>query len=167
MKERLIIISDLWGKQNSQWLAHYTNILETRFDVVFYDSCTLGNVLFDHNDQEQLHQQFIHGGIDYAVQSLIEKEKNPIHMLAFSVGGVIAWQYGYRTENIQSLFCISSTRLRKEVKRPSGNIKLYFGATDEYRPNQKWIADMAIEVKILPNKGHQVYRESIFAEALS
>lgn len=64
MKERIIIISDLWGRKKSEWLINYTQILETEFDIMFYDSCELGQIDVAIYTQENLHKQFIGGGIE-------------------------------------------------------------------------------------------------------
>ena len=167
MKERLIIISDLWGKEKAEWLTNYTRILETKFEVVFYDSCEIGKVDKYDYKQDYLHRQFVNGGIDLAVENLIEKEKSPIDILGFSVGGVIALKFGLRTDNVKSLTSVSSTRLRKETKRPKGEIELYFGENDEHKPTTEWMENMQLEFQVLPNKGHKVYSEIEFAKNLS
>lgn len=167
MKERLIIISDLWGKEKAEWLTNYTEILKTKFDLKFYDSCEIGKVDKSNYVQDSLHNQFVNGGIELAVEKLIEQEKNPVNILAFSIGGVIAWNFGLKTDNIKSLLCISSTRLRKETRRPKGRITLYFGENDEYQPSPEWIEYMQVAFNVLPNKSHQVYREMKLAKDLS
>ncbi|MBD0404515.1 alpha/beta hydrolase [Flammeovirga sp. EKP202] len=167
MKDRLIILSDLWGKEKADWLTDYTRFLEPEFDVVFYDTCTIGQVDKSDYSQDHLHQQFLNGGIDLAVEYLVEKEQTPIDILAFSIGGAIAWKFGLKTGNIKSLTSISSTRLRKETKRPKGKIELYFGEKDEHRPSIEWMENMQLEFTILPNKSHEIYREAEFARNLS
>ncbi|MEM6298266.1 MAG: alpha/beta hydrolase [Bacteroidota bacterium] len=167
MRKRLIIISDLWGWEKSDWLIYYTQGLEKKFDITLYDSCQIGKVDTSDYAQDYLHKQFVHSGIDLAVDHLVEKEKHPVNILAFSVGGVIAWKYGLRTGNLLSLYCISSTRLRKEVKKPKGEIKLFFGANDPYKPPLKWLEGRKLKATIIPNKGHEVYREAEFANNLS
>lgn len=167
MKERLIIISDLWGNEKADWLTNYILILETKFEVVFYDSCEIGKVEKSDSKQENRHRQFVNGGIDIAVENLIEKEKSPIDILAFSVGGVIAWKYGLRTGNIKSLTSVSSTRLRKETKRPKGEIELYFGENDKHQPTTEWMENMQVEFHLVHNKYHKVYCEIEFAINLS
>ncbi len=167
MKERLLIISDLWGVKKSQWLIHYTQILETKFEPIWYDSCSLGNLDTSTYTQENLHTQFVDGGIEIAVEELIKNEKNPVHILAFSIGGVIAWNFGLRTNTIKSLTCISSTRLRKETKKPKGKITLYFGEKDKHAPPTAWLENMQLASKIVPNKTHEMYQETEFAIHLS
>lgn len=167
MKERLIIISDLWGEGNAEWLIHYTDLLARTFALTFYDSCELGAIDTFNYTQDSLHQQFIHGGITSAVEQLAEREPNPVPILAFSVGGVIAWKFGLKTDNMTALFSVSSTRLRKETLRPNGHIALYFGEQDPYQPTAPWVEQMQLEYQVLPNKGHQVYRETAFAKRLS
>ncbi|MBL4708178.1 MAG: alpha/beta hydrolase [Flavobacteriales bacterium] len=167
MKEKLIIISDLWGREKSKWLINYTQILETKFDIMFYGSCEIGGIDKSDYIQNSLHRQFVNGGIDMAVEKLIELEKNSVNILAFSVGGVIAWKFGLKSDNIKSLICVSSARLRKVTKRPKGKIELYFGENDEYKPKMEWLESMNLKFNILPDKGHQVYSEPEFAKEIS
>lgn len=167
MKERLIIISDLWGREKSEWVINYTRILETKFNIVFYDSCELGQTDVLNYSQEILHKQFINGGIEKAIDKLIEKENHKVNILAFSIGGTLAWKFRLRSDNIKSLVCVSSTRLRNETERPIGNLELYFGKNDEYKPSVEWFENMRLEYEIIPDKGHQFYCETQFAEELS
>lgn len=167
MKERLIIISDLWGRKKSEWLINYTQILKTKFNIAFYDSCELGQVDTSHYTQENLHKQFVNGGIEEATDKLIAYEKQKVNILAFSIGGTIAWNFGLKSGNINSLICVSSTRLRYETKRPDGNLALYFGENDQYKPTIEWFENMNLEYEVFSNKGHQVYCESQFAKVLS
>lgn len=167
MKERLIIISDLWGREKSEWLINYTRILEVKFDIEFYDSCELGEIDKTAYSRTNLHKQFVEGGIEKAVNKLIAIEKHTVNILAFSIGGTIAWKYGIRSRKINSLICVSSTRLRKETERPSGRLKLYFGENDEFKPEIAWLEKMELDYKILLDKEHQVYCEPEFAKQLS
>lgn len=167
MKEKLIIISDLWGKEKAEWLTNYTKILKTTFNITYYDSCELGNIDKTVYHEENLHKQFVNGGIENAVDTLIKLEKQPIHILAFSIGGTIAWKYGMISKNIISLTCISSSRLRKETKKPEGKLFLYFGENDKFKPPKKWFEILKIAYEILPNKEHLMYCEPNFAEQLS
>jgi hypothetical protein len=52
MKPRLIILSDLWGKEKSEWVKGYIEILESEFDIKFYDCCELGEV--DKGDYSEI-----------------------------------------------------------------------------------------------------------------
>lgn len=90
-----------------------------------------------------------------------------MNILAFRIGGTIAWNFGLKTDNIKSLVCVSSTRLRNETERPKGNLELYFGKNDEYKPTVEWFENMELEYEILSDKGHQVYCETQFAKNLS
>ena len=138
MKERILIISDLWGREKAESLVNYTRILEKVFDVVFYDSYELGQIDVSNFTQENVHRQFVGGGIENAIETLVKSEKQKVNILAFSIGGTIAWNFGLKTDNINSLVCISSTRLRNETERPKGDVELYFGKNDEYRPTVEW-----------------------------
>jgi hypothetical protein len=164
MRKRLIILSDLWGKEKSEWLINYTQILGEYFDITFYDSCELGAIDKSDYSENHLHKQFISGGIEKAVESLILIEKEKATILAFSIGGTIAWQFGLKSEKIDRLFCVSSTRLRHEKLRPKGAITLYFGSKDNYKPDINWLDRMKLNSHILDNKEHQFYREPEDAE---
>lgn len=166
MKERLIIISDLWGREKSQWSINYSRILETKFEVELYDSCELGQIDKSDYTQESLHKQFVDGGIEKAVENLLDYEKNKVNILAFSIGGTIAWKFGLKSDNLNTLVCVSSTRLRKETEKPESNIKLYFGENDEYKPTEEWFENMKLEYEIFIDKGHQVYCETEFTKQL-
>ncbi len=167
MKEKLIIISDLWGTEKSEWVINYTQILKAKFEIKFYDSCELGKIDKSVYNQDHLHKQFINGGIKTAVDKLLELEKHPINILAFSIGGTIAWKFGIKHKKIKTLTCVSSTRLRKETQRPNGRLQLYFGEKDEFKPKNEWFDNMKLEYEILPNKKHLVYSEPKFAVQLS
>jgi len=167
MRKRLIILSDLWGREKSDWLINYTQILETNFDIEYYDSCELAEINKSDYTQENLHRQFVNGGIEKAVEKLIEIEKDTVTILAFSIGGVIAWKLGIKSDKIDSLVCVSSTRLRNETNRPKGKITLYFGNNDEFKPGTEWFHNMKLNYEILSEKGHQIYVERQFAEQLS
>lgn len=167
MKKRLIILSDLWGREKSEWLINYTQILKTHFDIKYYDCCELGKIDKSDYTERKLHEQFINGGIERAVKTLIEIEKEKINILAFSIGGAIAWKYGVKSNKIDSLICISSTRLRYETIKPKGKITLYFAHNDAYKPQKEWLDSMLLQYDILKDKEHSFYREREFAEELS
>ncbi|WP_010183051.1 alpha/beta hydrolase [Aquimarina agarilytica] len=167
MKEKLIIISDLWGTEKTEWIINYTKILKTKFDITFYNSCELGKIDKSNYNQNSLHRQFITGGIEIAVDRLAILEKHPITILAFSIGGTIAWKFGIKSKKIKTLICVSSTRLRKETERPNGKLALYFGEKDEFKPTTEWLSTMALEYKIISNKGHLLYHEPKFAKLVS
>ena len=166
MKKRLIILSDLWGSGKSEWLINYTQILKAYFDIQYYDCCELGGVSKTYNNEEDLHKQFVNNGIDRAVKKLIELEKESVNILAFSVGGTIAWKFGIKSDKINSLICVSSTRLRYETIRPKGEITLFYGNNDVFKPEIEWLDDMELNYDVLIDKEHQVYTNSEFAKQL-
>ncbi len=167
MKPKLIILSDLWGKKKSDWIDYYIKELQDCFALQYYDCCELGRLDISTYTEKNLHKQFTNGGIDRAVQNLLTLEKEKIHILAFSIGGVIGWKLAIKNQNILSLHAISSTRLRYETNKPKTKIKLYFGENDEYAPKNKWFDLMNINANIEKGKGHQLYIEPEFALQLS
>ena len=163
MKQRLIILSDLWGLKNTDWITNYTSNLETHFNIKFYDCCELGLVNNKNNTEQNIHSQFINGGIDRAVHNLLKKETNPIHILAFSIGGTIAWNSGLSDLKIDNLFAVSATRLRYENEKPNCMVTLKFGELDQNKPSEQWHSNFNINEDIIPNKNHNLYMNSRFA----
>lgn len=159
MKPRLIILSDLWGKEKSNWVTGYVELLEDKFEIQYYDCCELGGIDKTNYTEESLHSQFINGGIEKAAENLLKAEKNQIDILAFSIGGIISWKAALKGLNVRSLFAVSSTRLRYEVEIPNGTIKLYYGENDNNKPNNDWFEKDSIVFEIIKNKEHDFYTE--------
>ena len=44
MKPKLIILSDLWGKEKSNWVSDYVELLKNKFEIQYYDCCDLGGI---------------------------------------------------------------------------------------------------------------------------
>jgi dienelactone hydrolase len=171
MKPRLIILSDLWGKEKSDWVVGYVELLKDKFDIQYYDSCDLGEIDKINYNEESIHSQFVNGGIEKAVECLLKREKNGIDILAFSIGGTIAWKAALKGLNVRNLFAVSSTRLRYENEIPNGKIKLYYGENDSNIPSDNWLKKHSIDFEIIKNKEHDFYTEkefptSIFEEIL-
>ena len=163
MKQKLILLSDLWGKQKSAWVNNYIELLSPKFDVVFYDSCDLGEIDLVDYSEKSIHEQFVNGGIDTAVTNLLEKEKGKVSVLSFSIGGTIAWKAGLKGLKIANFFAVSSTRLRNEIAKPNCAIYLCFGSLDNYRPEIDWFKKLSITgFTIHKNEGHNLYTSSEF-----
>ncbi|MGV8945504.1 MAG: alpha/beta hydrolase [Lutibacter sp.] len=164
--QKIILLSDLWGKEKSDWITYYTTVLEKYFNVKYYDSCDLGNI--DKSDylEEKLHNQFVNGGISRAVESILQKEKEPITVIGFSIGGLIAWKACLSGLKVQNLFAISSTRLRYETLKPSGKIELFYGEVDAYKPDSNWFHKMKIKENLYKNEDHEFYRKEEIAKEI-
>jgi pimeloyl-ACP methyl ester carboxylesterase len=162
MKPRLIILSDLWGKEKSDWVSAYVELLKDKFEIQYYDCCELGGIDKTNYNEENLHSQFVNGGIEKAVENLLKTEKNQIDVLAFSIGGTIAWKAALKGLNVRSFFAVSSTRLRYEDEIPNGVIKLYYGENDNNKPSENWFEKLSIDFEIIKNKEHSFYIEKDF-----
>ena len=165
-KERLIILSDLWGAEKADWIEYYTSVFENIFEVKFYDSCVLGDVSKEEYSEEKLHHQFVNGGIEKAVENLLKKEKENITILGFSIGGTIAWKAGNSGLKMQNLFAISSTRLRYETQKPCAKTELIYGEDDAYKPKKEWFEKLEINMNFLAHENHQFYKKKEIAEVI-
>ena len=163
-KQRLILISDLWGIENSGWIDFYISILNQYFEVVYYDSCELGDIDTSDYTAENLHYQFLNGGISKAVENLLQIEKQPTIILGFSIGGFIAWKACLSFLSIQNLYAISSTRLRYENEKPIVNIELFYGENDPYKPSSDWFEHLDIKQQLYLNETHDFYKNKNVAE---
>jgi len=162
MKPRLIILSDLFGKERSSWIASYIELLSPNFEIQYYDCCELGGIDKTIYTEENLHNQFVVGGVERAVNALLKKEKKEVTVLAFSIGGTIAWKAGLKGLKVERLIAISSTRLRYETQVLNCKVELYFGEQDNYKPDDSWFANCQIVPEINKNKSHLVYVEKDF-----
>lgn len=166
MKPKLIILSDLWGLKNGDWMKEYVAILECNFEIVVYDSCLLGEIDATNYYEVKLHEQFVNGGIERAVANLLISEKEKINILAFSVGGTIAWKAALKGLNVENLFAVSSTRLRYENEIPNSTIKLYFGENDNNKPTDDWFGKISVDFEIIKNREHHFYTEMDFITSI-
>lgn len=158
-KPKLLILSDLFGGQHPAWINYYKNALRAKFEIQYYDTPELANINVSSLTETDIHNQFLNGGIDKAVESLLKLETDKVIVLGFSIGGTIAWKASLQGLKTTHLFAVSSTRLRYEAKAPGCKIKLYFGGNDPNKPNSKWFLDLNVTNEILQNQGHQLYLE--------
>lgn len=163
-KPKLILLTDLWGLENSEWLQKYMVVLEDRFKVNVYDSRHLAEIATNGLTVAEIHGEFLNGGIEKAVSKLIDLERKPVFVLAFSIGGTIAWKAALKGLPILKLWAISSTRLRKEYQKPPCEMELYFGEMDMNRPMDEWFETMEVYPSILRGKDHELYKEEGFID---
>ncbi|WP_430410121.1 alpha/beta hydrolase [Kordia sp.] len=164
MKPRLIILSDLWGKQKSAWIQFYIEKLSPVFNIQYYDCCELGKIETSTYTQEHLHQQFVSFGIENAVKQLLQLEKNSIHVLSFSIGGIIAWKAALLGLPLLSLNTISATRLRHETSILKIPVQLYFGMNDAHKPSDNWCNQFSSEnITHFDDESHEMYRKEKIA----
>lgn len=127
------------------------------FQIRYYDCCVLGDICQNELSEENLHRQFVNGGIDVAVRNLLLNESDALIILGFSIGGTIAWKACLSGLKAQYLFAVSSTRLRHETERPSMKIELLYGNNDYFKPDIHWFGQMKIEQSYYDNEGHDCY----------
>ncbi|PXY41514.1 alpha/beta hydrolase [Flavobacterium cheongpyeongense] len=157
MKPRLLILSDVFGGKNPEWVKLYIDLLELKFDIQYYDVLELANITVLDFTEMDIHNQFLNGGIDKAVHNLLELEKDEVAVLGFSIGGTIAWKASLKGLKASYLIAVSSTRLRYETHLPDCKIKLYFGDKDLNLPDLKWFSDMKVSRHFFENQAHQLY----------
>lgn len=161
MAERLVVLSDMWGAKKGLWITSYLGYLQQYFDIVFYDCQQLANINPTVDTTENVHQEFIDGGIDTAVAHLLKKEQEKSHYLAFSTGGTIAWKANLKGLPMKSLYVVSATRLRLETELVKNPFTLIYGENDAFRPDQDWADTIGAKMELIPNFGHELYTDEI------
>ena len=164
MKPKLIILSDLWGYETSDWQHAYVEFLSPKYSICLYDSTCLGEIDTSSRSGDIIHKQFVNGGIDRAVENLLAKKDQSKIIIGCSIGGVIAWKAGLKGLICQNLIAISSTRLRYESNRPLFPVELYFGGLDKYKPDNDWFERMNIHPEILEQGDHDIYQTPSYIE---
>lgn len=166
IKPTLLLISDLLGNSNADYLLKYESLLESRFAVSKVDVCKLAEI---HNSKEidPNHSAFINeGGLTKSVKNLQKQYTGSIDFLiGFSIGGTVAWQACLQNLSVRRLICISSTRLRKETQKPNCIIDVYYGKKDNHRPNQNWKLLSRLETKIIAGVGHEFYKRDEYIKS--
>ncbi len=166
-KNTLVILSDLWGIHKSEWVSYYTERLAPFFEIRYYDSCELAGIDTTVLSKEQIHKAFVGGGIDRAVQQLTNVlSSEPVHILAFSIGGYIAWKAIEKGITNHQVCLVSATRLRYETQKSKAAIQLVYGEKDAYKPSPEWFEAMEIAPVILPDVTHDLYTDAIAAHQI-
>lgn len=159
MAERLVIVSDMWGAKRGLWITSYLGYLQQHFNITYYDCQHLANLEVAVRSEENIHNAFVNGGIDTAVAHLLNKEKNEAHYLCFSIGGAIAWKGALMGLPMKSLYTVSSTRIRSEMKRPECPTMVLFGDSDIYRPKSTWYEKVGLKGELINGFGHDMYAD--------
>lgn len=165
-KKQLIILSDMWGFQNSKWLEFYVHNLEHDFNIILYDARELAMISNENYDELTLHQQFLNGGIEQAVQNVLKSKNQTSTILAFSIGGTIAWKAILKGLQTEHLFAVSSTRLRYETLKPNSGITIFYGENDLHHPTNEWFETLDIKPVIYKNEDHEMYQKKEIAELI-
>jgi len=166
MKKEIIILSDLWGKNKSEWLVQFNETLSPEYKTKFYDSCELGEIDLTLSEEKLIHRQFVNFGIQKAVNKLLRIETQPQIYIGCSVGGVIAWKAGLLGLKMEQLITLSSTRLRMETEKPNCPITMYFGELDKHKPAAKWFESIGCNYKIIEQSNHDIYKDQLVVDQI-
>lgn len=144
-ENEIIVISDIYG-WNAIPFAEGKN-------AIYLDARELASLDFEDN----IHEQFISGGIDRAAEYLASYQAKTV--IGLSVGGVIAWRAVLKGMIVDKFIGISATRLRFEQVKPNCKIALFYGQDDEFKPSSKWFKTHNLDYTLIPNKGHDIYKD--------
>ncbi|MHC5201450.1 hypothetical protein [Myroides sp. LJL119] len=168
-KKTLLILSDIFGTTNATWLNYYIKELQTVFHIELYDSLKLGGIFQENLTQEDIHHQFVTSSLQVAVTQLLNQVKNPIDLIVgFSIGGTIAWKAALQGLEIQKLCLVSSTRIRKEQKKPTCQvIDCFYADLDQNKPDKNWFDKMQPDsVTFFKKQGHLFYKDPYYIKII-
>lgn len=157
MRPKLLILSDMFGLDRCEWIKQYVALLDPIFTIQLYDSCALGDVRVADAAEDDIHAAFIAGGVDTAADKLSKMELGKVDILAFSMGGSIAWKAGSKGMHIGHLYAISSTRLRLQTEKPDCRVQLFYGKVDPFHPKPSWFEKLKLDPPLMENGGHDFY----------
>lgn len=160
MKKEIIIVTDIWGMRNADWIDQYALTLQRNYKVSILDSHKLGLIDASNLSEKVIHEQFVNGGIDKAVEQLIDQRPAVFAVIGFSIGGLIAWKACLQGLKVETLIALSSTRLRYEKEKPNCNLFLIYGQEDKFKPDENWFEVLNINHDIIMDQGHEVYKNS-------
>jgi len=142
--------------------------LRNYYDIQFYDSRKLAEISTSGKAKSVIHNQFKEEGITNAVKNLLLMSiHSPVTVLAFSIGGTIAWKASLAGFPIKKLVAVSVTRLRLEKARPACELVLFYGNKDQFLPSQEWFLKHGLEsAKNIMEGEHEMYRLSSSAKVI-
>ncbi len=151
----------MWGCKKGLWITSYLGYLQSYFDITFYDSRDLGYLDSNLTTKESLHEAFLNGGIDMAVEQLLKKEeeKTPSHYLTFCAGATIAWKAALAGLPIASLYAISPCGLAGSLEKPNIPINLVYGEFQNLQPTEKHTPGEGLVVETVPRFGPELYTD--------
>lgn len=159
MKPRLLIISDLWGDINSDWLSHIRSVNASKFEMVYFDARKLAAIDLDLRSQEEIHRQFTDDAIEKAVHKLISFNGIYDFGIGCSIGGTILWKAAEKGLNVNRITTLSATKLRHISTKPTCAISVYYGTEDPFRADEIWAKLLGIENYYLLSGDHHIYRD--------
>ena len=166
-KKNLLILSDIRGISKATYLQGFFDILQAQYSIEILDTPALGGVKIDGKEQSQIHTDMLATGVDCAVKKLLVRQ-SVTGILAFSIGGWVAWRAMLQALKVDKLVAVSATRLRYEERWPEqGSIHLMYGGADPYRPKQYWPTAKNITTEVLTGQPHTLYENGAFAEKLT
>ena len=160
MKKEIIVITDIWGMNNSEWIEQYVLSLKSNYNVSIIDSHKLGLINASNLSEKAIYEQFINGGIDRAVEKLVNQIPSVYSVIGFSIGGLIAWRACLQGFKVETLIAVSSTRLRYEKVKPDCNIFLIYGQEDKLKPDKNWFKTLNVNHAIIERQEHELYKDS-------
>lgn len=161
MANRIIVLTDLKGQPalSKQELHLIIGASEVHKSIERVDSRVLAEIPKSKWNKEEIHLAFIEGGIEMAVQNLNLLCKEKIDLIGYSIGGTIAWKTALSNENVDSIYAVSATRLRKELRKPDCRIRLLYGDQDLYTPGPNWCEELDLSPLVLTQARHEFYTQ--------
>lgn len=159
MKPSIVILSDLWGYTDQSWIYSYASMLKKHYKIQLFDCRKKAKIPSNIIDEKEIHEHMKAYGIQNCVHELVINQQCIDTILAFSIGGTIAWKAILEGFQTKKLYAISSTRLRYEKYIPNVKISLFYGESDLYKPTSDWFMSKNISPIIINKETHTLYQK--------
>ncbi|PIF00805.1 MAG: hypothetical protein CR994_03905 [Maribacter sp.] len=158
MAEKLVVISDMWGAKKGAWATAYLVYLQQYFNLTYYDCQQLANIDAGiYCSDKDLKDAFVNGGIQTAIDQLMQKEKEPCHYLAFGLGGDVVWKASLQGLPMKSLYAVSTYGLYYGSQGTDIPITLVYGSLDANLPSKGKMGQLQMDIETILDFGHDLY----------
>lgn len=150
---RIILVSDIHGlPQSADWLGEGVDTEIVTLSVAAGAEPLSGEALHHH--------LFTSGGMETAVEHLLALGGADVVGLGFSAGGTALWRAVARGMPLQTLVCVSSTRLRLETSRLPIPVHTFWGGADANVPDEIWRGTVPTSSRVYQDRDHGFYQQT-------
>lgn len=150
---RIILVSDIHGlPQSADWLGEGVDTEIVKLSAAAGAEPLSGEALHHH--------LLTAGGMETAVEHLLALGGADVVGLGFSAGGTALWRAVARGMPLQTLVCVSSTRLRLETSRLPIPVHTFWGGADPNAPDEIWRGTVPTSSRVYQDRDHGFYQQT-------
>ena len=169
MSQRLVMVSDVSGSRQDNWITTYLAALHPHFEITYYDLQELGKVSLKQVRSAFMREAFEKEGWALAQRNFIEEERatggQDTIYLGFGLGSKLIWNSVSEELPAKSLWMVSSPELG-----PVDHVGLipsyfYFGGQD-HSAQRAVLSENSERLSIVPHFGSSMYMDEEIATGI-